>query len=88
MWTENVRRLVVKRVWKNWRGPMEPTDGTTRAILSQVRALGYSTRLRVSGEVAEIHAEGHGQRHVARAETLYRAAVELAGMIGIDLEDG
>jgi hypothetical protein len=25
---------------------------------------------------------------VARAETLYRAAVELAGMIGIDLEDG
>jgi hypothetical protein len=71
-------------------------NGTTAAILAQVRSLGYIIKeFRVNGTV-EFHAvpfSGDGAQ-VARCndgvddESAYRAACMLAEAMGIELEDG
>jgi hypothetical protein len=72
-------------------------NGTTAAILAQVRSLGYLVKeFRINGTV-ELHAvplKGDKPPQIARCndgeddESAYRAACMLAGAVGIELEDG
>jgi hypothetical protein len=70
------------------------TDGTTRAILRSVEALGYQVfSFPHAVEFHVVRVLPTPDLHVARVddtgpEAEYRAACELAQSVGIDLEDG
>ena len=64
------------------------TDPTARAILAQIRSLGYVVRIADDGERWTMTAVHFDQTHKASGEDEYDVACALAESVGIDLMDG
>ena len=62
----------------------------TEALIETMGAAGFTVQLGASEghHVVETVNEQTGERFVVRGEDLYATVVELAGQVGIDLEDG
>lgn len=66
-------------------------DAPTKAIVETVGNAGYGVMVGATSDgnsVIEATDEKSGEHFVVRAATLYKAVVELAEQIGIELEDG
>lgn len=66
-------------------------DAPTKALIEVIGDSGYTVMVGADSDgnsVIEATDEKSGEHFVVRAATLYKAVVELAEQIGIDLEDG
>lgn len=69
--------------------PADALDPPTRATLAVIADAGYVVNIRQdAGLYVATATRPDGQVWIARAPDPYTAAVELAGQVGIDLEDG
>jgi hypothetical protein len=63
-------------------------DGTTIAILRQIEATGWAVLVKEQGrQITAIHSD-MADRVAVMNEDPYKAACELAGLVGIELDDG
>ena len=63
-------------------------DPVTSAVLFAVARLGYVVNIRQDGGLYVATAYRDHETFVAHAPDAYAAAVELAGQVGVELEDG
>ena len=66
-----------------------PFDPTTKAVVDVIREPGYAVSLRYNKVTFTAAAQAaDGETWTVSANEPYRAVVELARQVGIDLEDG
>lgn len=64
-------------------------SSVTRIILRQIESLGFTVEAgTVSYRVRMVATAQDGQRHIVDAEDEYTAACALAGLVGIEIDDG
>ena len=65
-------------------------DAVTKALTETIGAAGFAVQLGASKghHVVEAVNEQTGERFVVRGEDLYLTVVELAGQVGLELEEG
>ena len=65
-------------------------NATTKALSETIGAAGFAVQLGAfkGHHIVEAVNEQTGERFVVRGEDLYATVVELAGQVGIGLEDG
>ena len=65
-------------------------DAMTKALIETIGAAGFAVQLSASEghHVVEAVNKETGEQFVVRGEDLYATVVELAGQVGLDLEDG